>query len=166
VALIEDRIAARAVALVDDLAEDVAAGREIELVGRVSARPPMWAISVAIGIADPTESGSRGLRTPWSAGTTREFVGESALTVLRARRPCCSPAGAPLRHRPLPRPAPRVRRRRPALLPRGAPGQDAAAGDHRELLRRCEIADAGPPAYLAGNLIYGIRRLPVLLTPR
>ena len=73
-----------------------------------------------------------------------------------------------LRRRPHPERAPRVRRPRPALLPRREPGEDGdpgdVRGDPRAGSRTCALA--GEPERLRSTLIAGIKHLPVTLHAR
>ena len=83
VALIEDQIAAQARAIVDDLAEDAAAGREVELVERVSARLPMWTVSEMIGIGEADRERVARAANAMVGWNDPEFVGDGdALSVL------------------------------------------------------------------------------------
>ena len=70
-----------------------------------------------------------------------------------------------LRPRPRPEPARRLRRPRPALLPRRAPGPPGDRGDVPALFDRLpDLEVTGEPDRLRSSFVNGIKRLPARLT--
>ena len=65
-----------------------------------------------------------------------------------------------VRPAPLTQPAPRLRRRRPALLPRQPAGQGGAAKPVPRVADSSEDVEFGEPDLLHSNFVHGIKRLP------
>ena len=72
-----------------------------------------------------------------------------------------------LRHHPQPEPPPRVRRRRPALLPgRLAGAHAAAARSSARCCASCPDIEVGEPELLRSGFIHGVKRMPCTFSAR